>query len=151
MKRLSDTELEQLLGDLESDRAERKAAWSGDRDLPFDVWPITACSLDEISRPIFEGEYLPNAFAPDVLEANERSYEERLAACRMVQSAAEPVPTVLGVLALGKSPRTWLPGAYIQFLRISGGELDGPISDEESIDGALSTILRRSDEKSSRP
>jgi len=117
------------------------------RDLPFDVWPIAGCTLDEISRPIFEGEYLPNAFAPDVLEANERSYEERLAACRMVQTAAEPAPTVLGVLALGKSPRTWIPGAYIQFLKIGGRELDGPILDEESIDGALSTLLRRVDEK----
>jgi ATP-dependent DNA helicase RecG len=117
------------------------------RDLPFDVSPLPSSPFEELSRALFESEYLPNAFAPDVVSANDRSYEQRLAACRMIVSAEDRTPTVLGVLAIGQSPRTWLPCAYIQFLRIEGAEWGGQIIDEEIIDGALSTALRRLDEK----
>ncbi len=117
------------------------------RDLPFDACPLPSCPFEELNRTSFEGEYLPNAFAPDIIEANDRTYEQRLAACRMIAAADYPIPTVLGVLTIGNSPRTWLPCAYIQFLRIRGTEWGDPIADEESIEGTLSTILRRLDEK----
>lgn len=117
------------------------------RDLPFDACPLPNCPFDELNRTAFEGEYLPNVFAQDVLEANDRSYEQRLAACRMIAAADNPTPTVLGVLTIGNSPRTWLPCAYVQFLRIQGADWGDPIADEESIEGTLATILRRLDEK----
>lgn len=96
---------------------------------------------------LFEQEYLPNAFAPDVILANERSYAQQLASCRMVVSAEEATPTILGLLVLGISPRDWIPGAYIQFLRIDGETLSDPILDEDVVDGNLSQVLRRIDEK----
>ncbi|MFH0826181.1 MAG: ATP-binding protein [Pseudomonadota bacterium] len=117
------------------------------RDIPFDVQPLPTCNLSSLSRVPFELEYLPNAFAPDVVAANERTYEQRLAACRMNASAEEPTPTILGVLVLGVSPRDWIPGAYIQFLRIDGRILSDPILDEAVIDGDLVQVLRRIDEK----
>ncbi len=117
------------------------------RDIPFDVHPHSSCDLSAISRVLFEQEYLPNAFAPDVLEANERSYEQRLAVCRMIGSADNPTPTILGILVLGISPRDWMPGAYVQFLRIDGIEITDPIQDESLIDGSLGQVLRRIDEK----
>ncbi len=117
------------------------------RDLPFDLHPLPACSVADLNRAEFEGEYLPRAFAADVIEANERTYEQRLAACRMILSASEPTPTVLGVLTIGITPRSWLACAFVQFLRISGTELADPVTDEESIDGSLATTLRRLDEK----
>jgi ATP-dependent DNA helicase RecG len=117
------------------------------RDIPFDIHPIPSCPLSELGRATFEGEYLPNAFAPDILEANERSLEQRLAACRMITSLNDPSPTVLGVLAIGNSPRSWIPCSYIQFLRIRGIDWGDPIVDEEVIDGTLSLMLRRLDDK----
>lgn len=117
------------------------------RDLPFDVCPLPSTPLEELNRTLFEGEYLPNAFAADVIEANDRTYEQRLASCRMIASTDDQTPTVLGVLTIGQTPRTWLPCAYIQFLRIGGIEWGDPIVDEETIDGTLSTVLRRLDEK----
>jgi ATP-dependent DNA helicase RecG len=117
------------------------------RDLPFDLQPLPSCELSEINRTVFEGEYLSQAFAADVLEANGRSFEERLAACRMILSPDEPVPTVLGVLTLCNSPRSWLPCDSVQFLRIRGTEWGDPIADEEDIDGRLSQILHRLDDK----
>ena len=117
------------------------------RDLPFDIQPIPSCSLSELSRTVFEQEYLPRAFAPDVLATNERTYEERLTACRMVHPGNEVVPTVLGILVLGKSPRDILPGAYVQFLRIDGAALSDPIRDEAVLDGSLSQVIQRLDDK----
>lgn len=117
------------------------------RDLHFEAHPIAASSLGDLSRAIFEQEYLPNAVAADVLAANERSFEQRLASCGMVVSADEPIPTVLGQLVLGISPRTWIPGSYIQFLRIHGTTLGDPIADEAEIDGTIGSMLRRLDEK----
>lgn len=117
------------------------------RDIPFDVHPLPFCDLSALSRVLFEQEYLPNAVVPEILALNDRSYEEKLASCRMIASVDDPTPTILGILVLGMSPRDWIPGAYIQFLRVAGVELTDPIQDEAAIDGGLGQILRRIDEK----
>ncbi len=117
------------------------------RDQSFDAHPVDGSSLDDLSRSYFEGEYLPQAVARDVLTANGRSYEERLASLGMIASVDNPTPTVVGLLTLGKSPRTWVPSAYIQFLRIRGTEWGDPVVDEAEIDGNLDTMLRRLDDK----
>jgi ATP-dependent DNA helicase RecG len=117
------------------------------RNLPFDLQPVPPARISDLSKSIFENEYLPAAFAPDVLEANGRSYEERLATCKMIVSAEDTTPTVLGLLAIGKISQDFLPGAYIQFLKIDGSELADPVVDEENIGGAISELLRRTEEK----
>lgn len=116
-------------------------------DRSFDTQPIRGCPVGELNRVAFEYEYLPSAVAADVLAANQRSYEERLAAMGMIASVDDPTPTVVGVLTVGKSPRTWVPCAYIQFLRVRGTSLSDPIADELEIDGTLDQTLRRLDDK----
>ena len=117
------------------------------KNIPFDIYPVPSAKISDLSKSIFENEFLPAAFATDVLETNSRSYAERLASCKVVLSPNDPTPTVLGLLSLGKSPQDFLPGAYIQFLRIDGTELADPVIDEESIGGALVEMLRRTEEK----
>lgn len=117
------------------------------KNLPFDIYPVPTAKLNDLSRLTFESEYLPNAFADDVLEENGRTYEERLASCRMIVSPDDTTPTVTGLLALGKSPQDFLPGAHVQFLRIDGTELADPVVDEEKIGGGIADILRRAEEK----
>ncbi|VAW77594.1 Transcriptional regulator, partial [hydrothermal vent metagenome] len=117
------------------------------KNIPFDIYPIPTATISDLSRTIFDGEYLPAAFAPDILDANNRSYEERLASCKMIVSPEDTTPTVLGLLAIGKNPQDFLPGAYIQFLRIDGTELADPVIDEENIGGAIVETLRRTEEK----
>jgi ATP-dependent DNA helicase RecG len=65
----------------------------------------------------------------------------------MIASVDQPTPTVVGLLTVGKSPRTWLANAYVQFLRIDGNEITCPIIDEEEIDGPIDQMLRRIDDK----
>lgn len=117
------------------------------KNIPFDIYPVPTANISDLSRTIFDGEYLPAAFAPDILDANNRSYEERLASCKMIVSTENTTPTVLGLLALGKNPQDFLPGAYIQFLRIDGTELSDSVIDEENIGGAIVEVLRRTEEK----
>ena len=116
-------------------------------DRPYDARPLQAASLADVNRRFFEEVYLPAAFAPDVLEANDRTYEQRLAATKMVTAAADPIPTVLGILVLGTGVRDYLPGAYIQFLRIAGQDLADSVIDEQLVEGAIGDILRRIDDK----
>lgn len=117
------------------------------RDIPFDIQPIPSCDFQSLSRVLFEQEYVPNTVSDDILAANERSYEQKLASCRMIASTSEPIPTVLGVLVLGHSPRDWIPCAYIQFLRFAGTLLDDQVIDEAQIGGSLGQVLRQIDEK----
>ncbi len=117
------------------------------KNLPFDIYPVPSAKITDLSKTIFENEFLPAAFAVDVLEANSRTYEKRLASCKMIVSPDDTTPTLLGLLAVGKSPQDFLPGAYIQFLRIDGTELADPVIDEETIGGAIVEMLRRTEEK----
>lgn len=117
------------------------------KNLPFDIYPIPSAKISDLSKTIFENEFLPSAFAADVLEANGRTYEERLASCKMIVSPDDTTPTVLGLLAIGKSPQDFLPGAYIQFLRINGDELADLVIDDDPIRGPLVEMLRRTEEK----
>ena len=116
-------------------------------NLTFDLQPIPTSSVSDLNLTQFENEYLPQAFAPEILAANERTLEERLGATKMIVSVNEQVATVLGILALGKSPQDYLPGAYVQFLRIAGSELSDEILDSEDIRGPVPDLLRRLDDK----
>lgn len=117
------------------------------KDRPFDVQPVATASLRDLDRRRFEDEYLAAALAADVLAANDRSYEERLAATKMVASPDDTTPTVLGILVLSPRTRDFLAGAYVQFLRIAGRDLADPVADEQLIDGPVAELLRRLDEK----
>ncbi|MDR1001178.1 MAG: hypothetical protein LBL96_10350 [Clostridiales bacterium] len=63
----------------------------------YDLTPVYGAKLTDLSRAVFEDEYLPSAFAADVLAENGRSYEERLASCRMIVSPDDPTPTMSAV------------------------------------------------------
>ena len=116
-------------------------------DAPFDVQRVPSATLDDLNLGYFEREYLPQAFAREVLDANERTLEEQLAATKMISSAQEPTPTVLGLLVVGKNPQDFLPGAYVQFLRIDGAELADEIVDAADFGGIVADVLRALDEK----
>jgi ATP-dependent DNA helicase RecG len=119
------------------------------KDAFFDIQPIPISDLSDLHLTQFEHEYLPQAFDPDILEANERTLEERLAVTKMIASVDEPFATVMGILVLGKNPQDFLPGAYVQFLRIDNIQLidDNDILDSEGIRGTIPDILHRLDNK----
>ena len=119
--------------------AERSIA----RSLPFDVQPCYQATLDDLRLDWFQREYLPSAVAPDVIEQNQRSNVPQLVTLRLYTAGPNPRPTNLAVLLIGSDPRRFIPGSYIQFLRIDGTELTDPILDQKEIEGPLPDVLRR--------
>ena len=116
-------------------------------DRPFDLQPVPTAGLSDLNLVQFEQEYLPQAFSDETLAANDRSLVERLAAVKMTAGADDPTPTVLGLLVLGKNPQDFVPGAYLQFLRINGTELADDITDNDELRGSIPNVLRSIAEK----
>ncbi|MEK7812372.1 MAG: ATP-binding protein [Candidatus Desantisbacteria bacterium] len=114
-------------------------------NLSFDLQPVRGSTIKDISVKLFQNEYLPYAVAPEVLEENKRTPEEQMASSRFL-SGHDGCPTVVGMLMLGNNPQNWLPGSYIQFLRIEGLELTDFIKSEKMIASVLSQQLRELDE-----
>ena len=113
-------------------------------DLPFDQRAVPGATVDDLDLDLFQRTYLPSAVSSDVLAENNRSILQQLASLHFV--ARESVPNVAAILTLGKDPRSWVPGAYIQFVRFDGVELTDAIRHQREIDGPLSELLRGTDE-----
>jgi ATP-dependent DNA helicase RecG len=113
-------------------------------DLPFDRRPITGSSLDDLDLDLFQRVYLPAAVARDVLAANERSLEQQLTSLHFLATTA--TPNAAAILVFGKDPISWIPGAYIQFVRFEGLEVTDPIRHQKELTGPFPQILRQIDE-----
>lgn len=112
-------------------------------NMPFDQHPVHGATLDDLDLVLFQREYLPVAIAPEVLQENQRSILHQLASLHFLTK--DGVPNVGAIIVLGKEPRMWIPGAYIQFLRIEGRDLTAPIRDQKEIQGSLLEVLREVD------
>ena len=110
-------------------------------DLPFDIQTARAATLEDLDLGLFRQQYLPSAVAGDVLEENARTTEEQLVSLRFAADSGA-MPTTVGLLVIGKDPRRFFPGAYVQFLRVDGTVLTDPIKDQKEIDGPLPEMLR---------
>jgi ATP-dependent DNA helicase RecG len=118
------------------------------RDLPFDIRPMPVVTMADLDIDLFRRTYLPASVAPEIIEENRRNIEQQLASLRLVAPRADQsVPTVLGVLVIGKDPQALLPGAYVQFIRFDGTQLTDPVRDAEAIGGPLPELIRMVEEK----
>lgn len=99
--------------------------------MPFDVRPMPGATSTDLDVDRFTGELLPQLVAADVLAANARSPAHQLSTLQFTDP--DGVPTATGLLFAGRGPLTWLPGAYVQFLRLEGTTLDTPILSEHRL------------------
>jgi ATP-dependent DNA helicase RecG len=125
--------------DEERQLAERRRS----ADLSFDQRPSPSATFKDLDLDYFRTQYLPQSIAADVLEQNHRALEQQLTSLRL---ALNDAPTYGALLALGIDPQRWLPGAYVQFLRIDGKSITDPIRDQKTLTGRLDDVLRRLDE-----
>ena len=106
----------------------------------FDASPIGDAKLEDLSILQFQA-YRQEVVDPEVIAANHRSLEDQLASLRFFDSRHH-IPTVAGMLLFGKNPRFYLPGAYVQFLRLPSQTLaDSPL-DQAEVSGDLPSMLR---------
>jgi ATP-dependent DNA helicase RecG len=116
------------------------------RDVPPDIRPLASASLDVLDDLLFQRVYLPSAVSGEVLEQNQRSVEHQLLAAKFAHPGPPVCPTVLGLLTVGKSPTDWIPGDYIQFVRIDGTQLVDPVQSGRELRGPISDLLKELDE-----
>lgn len=83
-----------------------------------------------------------------MLEANERTLDQRLSALRLITHDRQPpCATVAGCLALVDDATWHIPGAYIQWLRIRGTTLADPKIDEARGAGHVEDAIKTIDGK----
>ncbi len=114
------------------------------RDLPFDHRPAGDATLNDLQINFFKETYLPSAVEADVLEQNQRSLEQQLRLLRFL--AANDKPTYGAVLVFGKDPLSFVPGAYLQFVRFHGSAVDDPVKDQKQISGPLCEMISKLDD-----
>lgn len=106
----------------------------------YDASPVGEAAIGDLSTSQFQA-YRQEVVDPEVIAANHRSLEDQLASLRFFDNQHH-MPTVAGLLLFGKNPRFYLPGAYIQFLRLPGTTLTDRPDDEAEISGDLLSVLR---------
>ena len=116
--------------------SERRVA----RARSFDARPCDEATLDEIALGQFDA-YRRTAVDPETISSNHRSVEEQLASLRLYDPERACL-TYAGVLLFGKNPRFFLPGAYIQYLRLPGTDLTDVPEDQAEISGDLQSVLQ---------
>ena len=119
--------------------SERRRA--GER--PFDQRPAEDATVEHLDLDYFVSHYLPQAVSQEVLEDNRRSPHRQLRSLRLL---VDDMPTWGALLGLGRDPQGWIPGAYVQFLRIDGTEITDPIRSQRTLTGRIEDVLRRLDE-----
>ena len=111
----------------------------------FDARPCIESSVEDLSTDLFLNTYRQQAISREVITSNHRSIEQQLAALRFFD-LKRACPSYAGILLFAKDPRYWLPGAYVQFLRLSGVLLrPDDVQVEKEIHGDLLTVLRELD------
>ncbi|ARI56531.1 transcriptional regulator [Streptomyces sp. S8] len=101
------------------------------KDRPFDTHPMELARVDDLDLDVFRQSYLPSMVAPDVIEENGRPIDLQLSSLHLMTPGG--TPTTLGLLAVGFDPTSHVPGAYVQFVRYQGLDLDAPIVDEQEL------------------
>ncbi len=110
----------------------------------FDAQPCIEATLDDLNEERFLFGYRKRVIAEDVIAANGRTLPQQLAGLRFYDSRRS-CPTHAGVLLFGHRPVHFLPGAYVQFLRLVGTDATSEVIDEKQIAGDLMTVLQTLD------
>ncbi|MEV4469891.1 ATP-binding protein [Nonomuraea sp. NPDC049504] len=117
--------------------AERRRSLDG----PFDGRPVIGTCLDDLDLVAFRSTYLPSMVDYEVIEENGRPESLQLATLRMTD--LNECPTVLGHLVLGFDPSKYIPGAYVQFIRYDGEDLDAAIADDQELHNNVIDLARQ--------
>jgi ATP-dependent DNA helicase RecG len=111
----------------------------------FDAQPCRGSQLEDISLAIIQQSYLPLAIDREILQANHRELKTQLASLRLYDLAFD-CPTNASVLGFGLNPLYFLPGAYIQYLKIDSSEIDlDKIRIDKRFQGSLYNVLKEID------
>ena len=101
--------------------------------------------MGDLNWRIIQEEYLPAAVSQNILDQNNRSREEQLASLRFLDP--EHKPNHAAILCFHPDPRRYIPGAYIQFLKINGTDLSHKGADHAEMSGSVFHQLQQINDK----
>ena len=114
-------------------------------NLPDDMKQVIGADIDvDLNMDYFKTQYLSVAVSAEVFSANNRDTKIQMRSLRLLDH--KYIPTMAAILLMGKNPRNWFPGAYIQFIRFEGKELTDPIKNQKEISGTLPDQIIRVEE-----
>ncbi|GIV32426.1 MAG: hypothetical protein KatS3mg030_728 [Saprospiraceae bacterium] len=106
----------------------------------FDLMPCVHATLDDLALNEFYA-YLRNVIPEDSLKVDSRSAQEQMAALRL-WDIRHDCPTHAAILLFGIDPLGFIPGAFIQYVKVEGTELGkSDISMQKTFTGSLMTQL----------
>ena len=105
----------------------------------FDARACAEAGLSDLALGQFDA-YRRESVDADTIAENHRSVEQQLASLRLFD-ADRLCPTNAGLLLIGKNPRFFLPGAYVQYLKLPGTVLTDLPDDQAEISGDLLSML----------
>jgi ATP-dependent DNA helicase RecG len=106
----------------------------------FDAQPCTESKIEDLALGQFDA-YRREAVDAETIAANHRSMEQQLASLRLYDPERR-CATHAGILLIGKNPRFFLPGAYVQYLDLPGTSLTEIPTDQAEVAGDLHTIVK---------
>jgi ATP-dependent DNA helicase RecG len=106
----------------------------------FDARPCPEGTLDDLALGQFDA-YRREVVDQETIAANHRPIELQLASLRLFDPE-RACPTHAGILLFGKNPRFFLPGSYVQYLKLPATDLIDLPEDQAEISGDLHSILR---------
>jgi len=112
-----------------------------DRAPTWDARVCPEATLSDLALDLFTLTYRPNAIAWETIEEDDRPLELQLASLRFL-NLRDHRPTNAGVLAFGKDPRYFFPGAFVQYIQYAGDSPADDILQERRLGGDLLGILR---------
>lgn len=95
----------------------------------FDIRPCFDASLEDLENDLIKS-YLSKAIAPEILSGDPRGLKDKMCSVRLYDKRAER-PTNAAVLLFGRNPKSYLPGAYIQYVQYAGTDNASDIIDEK--------------------
>lgn len=106
----------------------------------FDARPCIDAAIGDLALGQFDA-YRREAVSSAAIEENHRPITLQLASLRLFDLERN-CPTFGGILLVGKNPRYFLSGAYIQYLKLPNSSLTDIPDDQAEISGDLVTVLR---------
>ena len=106
----------------------------------FDAQPCAESKIDDLALGQFDA-YRREAVDAETIAANHRPLEQQLASLRLYDPDRH-CATHAGLLLVGKNPRFFLPGAYVQYLELPGTSLTELPIDQAEVAGDLQSVLK---------
>ena len=107
--------------------------------LLFEQSAATGAKLTDLDLHFFRDDYLPRAVAAEILAENHREIEEQLGSLHLLSPTG--CPTYGALLLLGRQPRRFLHGAYVQYVRFDGTDKTDPILNQKELEGPMPRLL----------